>query len=135
MPGCKTEVIQKHKNGSEIVVLSSISTLKDETERDSGLAVVNRDITERKRAEEVIARARDELEIKVKERTAELSKLNENLIEVNKFNSGLLENSPIGIVVLDPVGSIQYANPQTEKLLGYTSGRDSRPAASLSLVP
>ncbi len=41
--------------------------------------VVFRDITERKRAEETLKKAHDELEIRVKERTADLTKANEQL--------------------------------------------------------
>ena len=52
-------------------------------EGDNYQSVV-RDISDRKRAEEVLRRSHEELEVKVKERTAELSKANEELQSVNK---------------------------------------------------
>jgi PAS domain S-box-containing protein len=45
---------------------------------------VVRDISDRKRAEELLRRSHEELEVKVKERTAQLSKANEELQSVNK---------------------------------------------------
>ena len=45
------EVVQKHKNGEDIHVLSSVVLLRDEAGAPSGTVAVNRDITERKRLE------------------------------------------------------------------------------------
>jgi hypothetical protein len=46
--------------------------------------VVSRDLTERKRAEEALRQARDGLELRVAERTAELQRANERLREENQ---------------------------------------------------
>ena len=62
------DVVENHslmfmrKTGERLPVLLSSSALKDETGQIAGIVVVARDITERKRAEEALRKAHDELE-------------------------------------------------------------------------
>jgi len=58
----KGEVIQKHKNGSVIDVLSSVSLIKDGAGNPVGAVAVNRDITERKKRERKLHEYRREIE-------------------------------------------------------------------------
>jgi len=73
------ENIHVKKNGDQIHVLSSVSVLKDRSGASIGMLATMRDITERKRLENELQRANDELEQKVKERTQELVSANEHL--------------------------------------------------------
>ena len=55
------------------------SPLRDSSGKIIAVIEMVRDVTERKRAEEVLRRSRDELEILVRERTAELTRMNDQL--------------------------------------------------------
>ena len=58
---------------------SQVSPIRDATGQVFAVGVVYRDVTERKQMEEELRRSRDELEIRVKQRTAELARANELL--------------------------------------------------------
>jgi PAS domain S-box-containing protein len=78
------ELIHAKRDGSRVVAASRWSLQRDERSNPSAILETNNDITERKRAEEALRRSHDELEMKVKERTAELKKTNDNLQSTNK---------------------------------------------------
>ncbi|MDJ1422322.1 MAG: PAS domain S-box protein [Candidatus Methanoperedens sp.] len=67
------------KSGEERLIAWHNSILRDETGRIIAVLGSGEDITKYRRAEEALRRAKDELEMRVRERTAELAKTNENL--------------------------------------------------------
>lgn len=75
------ETTRQRKDGTLISVSFSLAPLYDSEGKASGIVTVIADITERKRAEEGLRRARDELEFRVRERTFELVSANKALEE------------------------------------------------------
>jgi PAS domain S-box-containing protein len=84
----------------------------------------------RRRVEEELKRAQDYLEIRVKERTAELVKINEELrteiLERKRIEETLrilekaVETLPLGVTITNPEGKILYTNPAEANMHGYT---------------
>jgi two-component system cell cycle sensor histidine kinase/response regulator CckA len=97
--GATLEYRIRHKDGSWRVLESTSSVIKDAKGVAEKLIIVNRDITERKRASEAL-----------------------RMIE-SGFRS-VIENAPYGIYVADEVGHLLRVNPALQKMLGYDSQAD-----------
>jgi len=73
------DAVRLTKDGRYIDVSVTLSPLKDEVGQFVGVSKVIRDIRDRKRGEVLLRQAHEALEIRVKERTAELSAANHSL--------------------------------------------------------
>jgi PAS domain S-box-containing protein len=78
------EFQMKRRNGEVFFTSHSVTPFEDNHGKRIGWVSVVRDISERKRAEEALRGAKQELEIRVKERTAELQQTNEHLKQENQ---------------------------------------------------
>jgi PAS domain S-box-containing protein len=104
--------------GPEVVYLWGVaSPLRNPDGEIVGAIECIRDITSRKQAEEALKKSREELEILVSERTAELMQANLALRESEERYRTLVELSPDAIYVHDG-RQILYANPAGLRLLG-----------------
>lgn len=100
---------------------------------EQGAVLLLRDITIRKEAEDALLKARNELEMRVRERTEELTlqsmtlsdeiverkrKEEELQIERKKFQI-LTENAPFGMALIEADGTFKYVNAGFINLFGY----------------
>jgi PAS domain S-box-containing protein len=125
----------RRKDGTEISCLLSASFWNSGADQVLGYQGIIHDITERKIAEEALRANKDELELMVAERTAELRKTNERLtlalnkgkrIEIMMWKGAkqyknLYENSPLGLYRANPYGRLLVANPALVRMLGHAS--------------
>lgn len=94
-----------------------------------GITVIGTDVTERKKAEDALRKAHDELELRVQERTQELAVANQDLLkEVNerreverqlRILTTAMESAANGIIITNPQGIIQWTNSAFTTMSGY----------------
>ena len=90
--GLANHTILVRRDGTEVAIDDSGAPIKDLTGNTIGVVLVFRDITERKRAEEELLKARNDLELKVQKRTAELQKALEAAEESARAKAAFLAN-------------------------------------------
>lgn len=109
------------KDGSRVWMAWTNKMIVGENEEVSEILAVGTDITERRRAEEELARAHDELERRVQERTEELEKALSALAESEARFKEVMDNSPDGVHRRDLVADrYDYLSPAITSLCGYT---------------
>ena len=101
------------KNGSRLPVLLSATALRDEDGRITGYLGIAQDITERRQTEALLKKGRDELEMRVQERTAAL------LASKAQFQAAF-EQAAVGIARVSPTGDWLDVNSKLCQIVGYT---------------
>jgi PAS domain S-box-containing protein len=107
----RVETVFTAKGGRMIDVLGSLNCSKDGA---GGIEIrgIFRDITERKRAEVALKKYSDELEVRVKERSAEV-------LQAKNHLESVLSSMTDALIVTNPEHVIRTVNQSACKLLGY----------------
>ncbi len=109
-----------HAGGHPVWVLLNVSLVRDSKEHPLYLIAQSQDITGRKKAEERLRWAYDELELRVQQRTSQLTEANEKLREKEARYRGVFDSNVIGIFFWNTEGDILRANDAFLDILGYT---------------
>ncbi|MCH7999761.1 MAG: PAS domain S-box protein [Chloroflexi bacterium] len=126
------EFTLNRKDGSKVTV--EVRTFPVRINGQTLVLGIARDITERKRTEESLRKAHDELEIRVQERTAELTSVNERLqLELTERKlaeealrdseqqfQNAFEHASIGMALVSTDGRILEVNRSFREMLGYS---------------
>jgi PAS domain S-box-containing protein len=132
------EITLIKKDGTHLIGEVDGALIKDTSGKPKTIIPIVRDISERKKAEEELKRYREHLEELVKERTAELAKLNEQLErelekrkkvekelrESEELYKLIVRMSPDAINVYDLDANLIEVSPRMVELAGYEKAEE-----------
>ncbi len=120
----------RHKDGSWRVL-----SWRSIPQPDGLMYATARDVTERVEFESALVEAKEQLESRVRERTADLAAANETLRESERRFRALIEHGTDSIVLTDPGHRVLYRSPGGSALGGAQAARMVGPFAPEQLHP
>ncbi|PIQ95417.1 MAG: hypothetical protein COV67_15140 [Nitrospinae bacterium CG11_big_fil_rev_8_21_14_0_20_56_8] len=129
----KGEFYNVRKNGDLYWESASISPVLDKKGKVTHFLAIKEDISERKKSEELVRKANEELEGRVGERTQKLLSMNrelqneisirqqaeEALRESEARVRSILNNAIDGIIAINDQGNMETFNPAAERVFGF----------------
>ena len=95
------ELTITRSDGTQAIILASATPLRNTTGEIWGAVTIFQDITERKHSEEAVRKSRDELEIRVEQRTSQLRESEETALRQKREIDAYYDSSPIGLCAFD----------------------------------
>ena len=135
-PSLGLELSRRRKDGSPVDVRFWSAPVWNASGTTAGIMAIYVDISDRKKVEEELRKAHDELESRVRERTAELTQANEELQKQirsreeleqalhrseERFRALVEGVSEYAIYMLDARGIIESWNPGAARIKGYSA--------------
>jgi PAS domain S-box-containing protein len=131
--GADGELQGMRKDGNSFPVEPALSKIRIGQRRR--YTYILRDLTEQRRNEEALRQARDELELRVRQRTAELAQANSELRaevvrrqkaqaaleHLSRQNQLILQAAGEGILGLDRAGKVTFVNPAAAHISGWSA--------------
>lgn len=125
----RDEIAISGKRKKRIDVDLSVFPILDDANKISCYVGMGRDITQRKKAEEALKKAHDELEMRVQQRTAQLAKLNETLQaeihERKQTEKALLFSEAKNRALLNAIPDLMFRLNQDGVYLDYQAPKES----------
>ncbi|MGE0084591.1 MAG: response regulator [Desulfococcaceae bacterium] len=126
------------KDGNRFPVSMTVNALRNPDGAVTGMLCIASDISARKQAEAALKTAHNELEARVRQRTAELAKINQELqTEIRERSQaekalreseekyrGIFENATEGFFQTTPDGKVITVNPAMVRFMGYESEKE-----------
>jgi PAS domain S-box-containing protein len=127
------EYTMQHRDGSTFTVVFYGLPIRRQ-DQIVGMRGVAVDITELKRTQQELERARDELEDRVRERTLQLEVANQDLQKAEAKYRTLVEHIPAitYITAVDEENTVVYVSPQAETFLGAAKSGGKAASGSFS---
>jgi PAS domain S-box-containing protein len=110
------------RDGREIPIEDSAAPIRDAIGNMSGVVVVFHDVTEKRRVQEALRRAHDELEIRVQVRTEELNEAMDTLRAERQRFHDVLDALPVYVCLLTPDYHVPFANEVFRQRFGVSQG-------------
>ncbi|MBN2465194.1 PAS domain S-box protein, partial [candidate division WOR-3 bacterium] len=121
----EVESTRTTRDGRQVSVEAHVIALRGEQGSTTGYVSVDRDITDKKRAEAALREAKESLETRVKERTAELTaeieerkRAEKRLATTSQYARSLIEASLDPLVTINAEGRVTDVNEATIKVTG-----------------